>query len=130
MSSWSSTHGAPARSERSRSPPRGAYGRPPYPDPYTDSHRDHWDSYNRDRAWADYERDRGYDYGRRGRSRSPQPDDCALQYPFYVESRRRLIFIMQRVASGDAPRLHMSVTDTTLDLDMRTTVSAVFRLVP
>lgn len=66
----------PPRSERSRSPSRSAYGRPAYSDPYADPYRDHWDTYNRDRAWADYERDRGsYDHGRRGRSRSPPPDD-------------------------------------------------------
>jgi len=70
MSSWS----APVypRRSRSRSPYRGYAGRPPYPDPYGgDPYRPEWDAYDRDR-WAGYERERGpYDYGRRGRSRSP-----------------------------------------------------------
>jgi len=70
MSSWS----APVypRRSRSRSPYRAYPGRPPYPDPYGgDPYRPEWDAYERDR-WAGYERERGpYDYGRRGRSRSP-----------------------------------------------------------
>lgn len=38
-------------------------------------YRADWDAYDRDRAWA-HERDRaGYDYTRRGRSRSPGPDE-------------------------------------------------------
>ncbi|KAI5122188.1 hypothetical protein M0805_007085 [Coniferiporia weirii] len=77
MSSWSASHPPPPHNERSRSPSRGAYGRPAYPDaPYApDQYRD-WDAYNRERAWADWERDRAvYDYGRRGRSRSPPFDD-------------------------------------------------------
>lgn len=92
MSSWS----APVypRRSRSRSPYRGYAGRPPYPDPYGgDPYRPEWDAYDRDR-WAGYERERGpYDYGRRGRSRSP--DDgmsfCSRQpVPSAVASRREL----------------------------------------
>lgn len=76
MSSWS----APVypRRSRSRSPYRGYAGRPPHPDPYSgDPYRPEWDAYDRDR-WAGYERERGpHDYGRRGRSRSPD-DGTAL----------------------------------------------------
>ncbi|THU77369.1 hypothetical protein K435DRAFT_974000 [Dendrothele bispora CBS 962.96] len=65
MSSWSSSYPPPPRRSRSRSP-RGSYlprdsAYPP------DSYRD-WE-YDRDRNWSTY--DRGYEYGRRGRSRSP-----------------------------------------------------------
>ena len=70
--SWSATY--PPRS-RSRSP----RARPPYPDSagyLQDPYRTDWEAYDRDRAWASYERDRAaYDYGRRGRSRSPPPDE-------------------------------------------------------
>ena len=71
--SWSSTYPPPPRRSRSRSPRGGYSSRPPYPDSYPDQYRD-WDSYDRDRGWTGYERDRvPYDYGRRGRSRSPPP---------------------------------------------------------
>jgi hypothetical protein len=73
MSSWPS-HPPPPRMERSRSPSRGYYGRPPYPDSAGYSNDPYWDPYSRERGW-DYERDRGYDYGRRGRSRSPPYED-------------------------------------------------------
>jgi hypothetical protein len=78
--SWSSTYPPPPRRSRSRSP-RGGYPlRPLYPDSYSDPYRD-WDSYDRDRGWTGYERDRvPYDYGRRGRSRSPPPPDESLLY--------------------------------------------------
>lgn len=80
MSSWSGSHPPPPRRSRSRSPSRGAYGRAPYPDGFgyaQDAYRPDWDPYNRERAWVDWERDRvGYDYSRRGRSRSPPFDDC------------------------------------------------------
>ncbi|KAF9464270.1 hypothetical protein BDZ94DRAFT_1256727 [Collybia nuda] len=70
--SWPASY--PPRS-RSRSP----RPRPPYPDvPYAQEqpYRADWDAYDRDRAWA-YERDRaGYEYPRRGRSRSPGPDEA------------------------------------------------------
>lgn len=67
---------APSYPPRSRS--RSPRPRPPYPDatyvqepPY----RADWDAYDRDRAWT-HERERaGYDYTRRGRSRSPGPDE-------------------------------------------------------
>jgi hypothetical protein len=70
--SWATTY--PPRS-RSRSP----RARLPYPDTTgypQDPYRPDWDAYDRDRAWATYERDRAaYEYGRRGRSRSPPPDE-------------------------------------------------------
>ncbi|KAH8094761.1 hypothetical protein DFH11DRAFT_1555368 [Phellopilus nigrolimitatus] len=78
MSSWSGSHPPPPRGERSRSPSRGAYGRPAYPDPpyAAEPYRSDWDHYSRERAWADWERDKtAYDYGRRPRSRSPPYDD-------------------------------------------------------
>lgn len=71
--SWSASY--PPRS-RSRSP----RPRPPYPDPSypQEPHRADWDAYDRDR-WANYERERAaYDYGRRGRSRSPGPEEGAV----------------------------------------------------
>jgi len=71
--SWSSTYPPPPRRSRSRSPRGGYPSRPPYSDSYPEPYRD-WDSYDRDRGWPGYERDRvPYDYGRRGRSRSPPP---------------------------------------------------------
>src|SRR6266498_1220710 len=80
MSSWSS-YPPPPRRSRSRSPSRGGYSGRPYPDSYPEGYRD-WE-YDRER-WG-YERDRMYDYGRRGRSRSPPTDEgmslvalCAL----------------------------------------------------
>ena len=72
MSSWSGPH-PPSRRSRSRSPGRG-YGRsyPDQPGYPSDPYRMEYDSYGRDRSYGDWERDRpGYDYGRRGRSRSP-----------------------------------------------------------
>ena len=70
--SWSTAY--PPRS-RSRSP----RARPPYPDSAgypQDPYRSEWEIYDRDRAWANYERDRAaYEYGRRGRSRSPPSDE-------------------------------------------------------
>ncbi|KAG6828765.1 hypothetical protein H0H92_006844 [Tricholoma furcatifolium] len=62
----------PARS-RSRSP----RSRPSYPEPVQDVYRGEYDSYDRDRSWTGgYERS-SYDYGRRGRSRSPPADEDA-----------------------------------------------------
>ena len=98
MSSWS----APVypRRSRSRSPYRGYAGRPPYPDPYGgDPYRPEWDAYDRDR-WAGYERERGpYDYGRRGRSRSPD-DGTPFRFhrpiPFTVASRCELTSSFRR----------------------------------
>ncbi|KAI0677002.1 hypothetical protein C8Q78DRAFT_960315 [Trametes maxima] len=80
MSSWSGAYPPPPRGRsRSRSPYRGAYPpRPSYPDAAypQDPYRADWDAYDRDRAWASYERERAaYDYGRRGRSRSPPGDE-------------------------------------------------------
>ncbi|EIN10253.1 hypothetical protein PUNSTDRAFT_84168 [Punctularia strigosozonata HHB-11173 SS5] len=80
MSTWNASGGAPPyppppRRSRSRSPSsyRGGAG---YPPPYGDYRAD-WDAYERDRAWASYERERAaYDYGRRGRSRSPSMDEA------------------------------------------------------
>ncbi|KAI0824652.1 hypothetical protein BC628DRAFT_1377138 [Trametes gibbosa] len=81
MSSWSSAYPPPPPRGRSRSrspyrggyPPRSSYPDAAYPqDPY----RADWEAYDRDRAWANYERERAaYDYGRRGRSRSPPADE-------------------------------------------------------
>ncbi|KAI0771991.1 hypothetical protein BD413DRAFT_604124 [Trametes elegans] len=78
MSSWSSAYPPPPPRGRSRSrspyrggyPPRASYPDAAYPqDPY----RADWDTYDR---WA-FERDRAtaYDYGRRGRSRSPAGEE-------------------------------------------------------
>ncbi|KAH9483110.1 Serrate RNA effector molecule-like protein [Psilocybe cubensis] len=77
MSSWSSSYPPPPRRSRSRSPPSRGYssGRPPYSDTYSENYRPDWDgrdTYDRDR-WHD--RERPYDYGRRGRSRSPPVDE-------------------------------------------------------
>ncbi|KZP21750.1 hypothetical protein FIBSPDRAFT_919510 [Athelia psychrophila] len=69
-SSWSATpaYPPPPRRSRSRSPARVYPPReePGYPQPSGD-YRAEWDAYNRGR-WDDYQR---YEYGRRGRSRSP-----------------------------------------------------------
>ncbi|KAF9224365.1 hypothetical protein BS17DRAFT_702828 [Gyrodon lividus] len=97
MSSWSaSAYPPPPRRSRSRSP-RGGYGpRPPYPDSHPQDHRGAWD-YDRERAWADYERDRAvYDYSRRGRSRSPPPDES--------RKRRRSISPYDRERYDPRPR--------------------------
>src|ERR1700722_11724668 len=53
----------PRRASHSRSPPRGGMSapRPPYLDPAyhpQDLYRAEWDAYERDRAWANYERER------------------------------------------------------------------------
>ena len=71
--SWAASAYLPSRRSRSRSPHRGSYSsRPSYPDlPGPDPYRSDWDPWDRERAYA-MERDRTmYDYGRRGRSRSP-----------------------------------------------------------
>lgn len=75
MSTWSGSAYPPSRRSRSRSPPRGGY--PPREDatgpavyPPVD-YRAEWDAYHRSR-WDDYQR---YEYGRRGRSRSPPLDE-------------------------------------------------------
>ncbi|RPD66715.1 hypothetical protein L226DRAFT_529121 [Lentinus tigrinus ALCF2SS1-7] len=105
MSSWNSAYPPPppppprGRS-RSRSPyrgslpPRSSYPEGGYPqDPY----RADWDAYDRDRAWANYERERAaYDYGRRGRSRSP-PDETGRK-------RRRSISPWERDRYEPRPR--------------------------
>ncbi|KAM6495488.1 hypothetical protein JOM56_008194 [Amanita muscaria] len=68
----------PPRRSRSRSPRPPYPQRPPYPDQAYpgDSYRADWENFDRDRAWAGHERDRpAYDYGRRGRSRSPPPEE-------------------------------------------------------
>ncbi|KAJ7666549.1 hypothetical protein B0H17DRAFT_1089648 [Mycena rosella] len=73
--SWNASYPPPPRrSSRSRSPGRASYPprpEPPYP---PDQYRADWEAYDRDRAWATYERERvAYEY-RRGRSRSPGPE--------------------------------------------------------
>ncbi|RDX53607.1 hypothetical protein OH76DRAFT_1398727 [Lentinus brumalis] len=106
MSSWNSAYPAPpppAPRGRSRSrspyrgsvPPRSSYPEGGYPqDPY----RADWDAYDRDRAWANYERERAaYDYGRRGRSRSPPPDEAGRK-------RRRSISPWERDRFEPRPR--------------------------
>ncbi|KAF8164885.1 hypothetical protein B0H34DRAFT_687006 [Crassisporium funariophilum] len=78
--SWPSSYPPPPRRSRSRSPPpRAGYpsGRPVYPDVYPEPYRAEWDAYDRDRNYPGYERERPpYDYPRRGRSRSPPPDEA------------------------------------------------------
>lgn len=98
MSSWSGSAYPPPRGRsRSRSPYRGAsYAsqRPPHPEaPYPqDSYRADWDAYDRDRAWANYERERAaYEYSRRGRSRSPPPDESKSP---------NMVYCLPRVAYG------------------------------
>ena len=86
MSSWGSTYPPPPPAPRGRSrsrsphrggpyPPRSSYPDPAFPqEPY----RADWEAYDRDRAWGNYERERGgYEYRRR--SRSPPMDEgvCA-----------------------------------------------------
>src|SRR6266702_6368470 len=80
MSSWSASAYPPPRRSRSRSP-RGTFPpRPPYPDSYAPDYRGAWDSFDRERPWPDYERDRvTHDHVRRGRSRSPPPDESMFQ---------------------------------------------------
>ncbi|PPQ68654.1 hypothetical protein CVT24_005385 [Panaeolus cyanescens] len=70
MASWSSSYPPPPRRSRSRSP-RGGYASRAG-DSYPDQYRPDWDSYDRDRY---YDRRDPYDYPRRGRSRSPPPDE-------------------------------------------------------
>ena len=106
----------PPRS-RSRSP----RSRQPYIDPAQDTYRADWDGYDRDRAWPGY--DRGYDYGRRGRSRSPPLDEgartsppCFIQYSSHLD-------MLQEAESADAPPLPMTETGMILaPATMTTTV--------
>ena len=130
MSSWS----APVypRRSRSRSPYRGGYpGRPPYPDPYGDPYRQEWDAYDRER-WAGYERERGpYDYGRRGRSRSP---DDGMPFRFHhsthfaVASWSALIclFLQEPAENVGGRHLRGTVIDTSRDPGMKTMVCSQF----
>lgn len=78
MSSWSGSGYPPPRGRsRSRSPYRGNYPptRPEQGYPPSEPYRGDYDGYDRER-WAAYERERaGYDYARRGRSRSPPPEE-------------------------------------------------------
>lgn len=78
--SWSASYPVPTRRSRSRSPPRPPYpSRAPYPDggyPPESYRGGHYEAADRERPHG-YERERPpNDYGRRGRSRSPGPDDC------------------------------------------------------
>ncbi|KAI6128407.1 hypothetical protein EDD16DRAFT_1548420 [Pisolithus croceorrhizus] len=88
MSSWSApTYPPQPRRSRSRSPTRGAY----------DHRGGAWDSFERDRAWPEYDRDRAaYEYARRGRSRSPPPDE--------VRKRRRSMSPYDRERYDPRPR--------------------------
>ena len=120
MSSWSSSYPPPPRRSRSRSP-RGGYssGRPPYPDTYPDPYnsRPDWDSYDRDR-WA-YERDRApYDYGRRGRSRSPPLDEG---WSFHNSSSILTNVVEQVGGNGDGQCPLTTGRDTTRGPDTVTT---------
>lgn len=76
MSTWADSHSPPPRGERDRSPSRGVYGRSALPDQSypPDQSRD-WDTYGRDRNWAEWDRERLSYEARRGRSRSPTYDD-------------------------------------------------------
>ncbi|CAL1701519.1 unnamed protein product [Somion occarium] len=103
MSSWSgSAYPPPPRGRsRSRSPYRGGSSYPPqrpYPDPaYPQELRD-WEAYDRDRAWANYERERAaYEYSRRGRSRSPPPEEAGRK-------RRRSLSPWERDRYEPRPR--------------------------
>ena len=113
MSSWSAPAYPPPRRSRSRSP-RGTYPpRPPYPDSYAPDYRAPWDSFDRDRPWPDYERDRPpYDHVRRGRSRSPPPDEsvpyilhnCSVSHTFAGRKRRRSMSPYDRERFDPRPR--------------------------
>ncbi|KAI1789040.1 hypothetical protein LXA43DRAFT_1023033 [Ganoderma leucocontextum] len=106
MSSWTSAyppHPPPTRGRsRSRSPFRGDTYPPraSYPDQFPqEPYRTDWEAYDRDRAWASYERERqAYDYSRRGRSRSPPPPDEAGR------KRRRSLSPWERSRYEPRPR--------------------------
>ena len=106
MSSWSGQHPPPpSRGERSRSP-RSAHGRGSYPDPAYpyDQYRGDWDNYSRERPWSDVERDRAtYDYSRRGRSRSPPPDDRQSLPKFLLHKHLRVSNPWQVESDADLP---------------------------
>ncbi|KAH9951831.1 hypothetical protein B0H21DRAFT_193892 [Amylocystis lapponica] len=106
MSSWSGSAYPPPMPpprgrSRSRSPYRGAYPPPPrpsYPEAAypQDAYRE-WE-YDRDRAWASYERERAaYEYSRRGRSRSPPADEASRK-------RRRSLSPWERERYEPRPR--------------------------
>ncbi|KAK7695549.1 hypothetical protein QCA50_000185 [Cerrena zonata] len=105
MSSWSgSAYPPPPRGRsRSRSPYRGSGSSYPPPRSYPESGyppqdvRD-WEAYDRDRAWANYERERAaYEYSRRGRSRSPPPEEAGRK-------RRRSLSPWERDRYEPRPR--------------------------
>ncbi|KAF8121332.1 hypothetical protein EV363DRAFT_1365569 [Boletus edulis] len=103
MSTWSASAYPPPRRSRSRSP-RGAFpSRPPYPDSYA--------ARAPERPWPDYERDRvPYDHVRRGRSRTPPPDES--------RKRRRSMSPYDRERYDPRPRYgddHAPVDPRTMD---------------
>lgn len=128
MASWAGPAPPPPRADRSRSPSRGAYGRAAYPDTPAayapDQYRGDWDAYHRDRAWAEYEREKAaYDYGRRGRSRSPPYDEgtnCGLMSDKYV-----LLNGHPQVESGEDQCHRMNATAMTLGQDIRMTMVCI-----
>ncbi|KAH9927144.1 uncharacterized protein BXZ73DRAFT_90826 [Epithele typhae] len=80
MSSWGSAYPPPPppalHRSRSRSPHRASYPPRPSEPNFQEPPRNDWEAYDRERAWANYERDRAaYDHSRRGRSRSPPPGE-------------------------------------------------------
>ena len=103
MSSWSASAYPPPRRSRSRSP-RGAFApRPPYPDSYAPDYHGAWDSFDRG-PWPDFERDRApYEHARRGRSRSPPPDESMSQI--------RIDFSLSHILAGRKRRRSMSPYD-------------------
>ncbi|TFY69491.1 hypothetical protein EVJ58_g373 [Rhodofomes roseus] len=64
----------------------------------SDPYRADWEAYDRERAWATYERERAaYEYSRRGRSRSPGPDEAGRK-------RRRSLSPWERDRDRFEPR--------------------------
>ncbi|KAG6816871.1 hypothetical protein H0H87_002192 [Tephrocybe sp. NHM501043] len=81
-----------------RSHSRSPRSRPPYAEPIQDIYRGEYDSYDRDRSWGAGGYDRaGYDYPRRGRSRSPPLDEAGRK-------RRRSMSPYERDRYDPRPR--------------------------
>ena len=134
MTSWSaSVFPPPPRRSRSRSPSRGVYPSRTHLDPAygQEPYRADWDAYDRDRAWPGYERDRPvYDYGRRGRSRSPsQLEDSMPQCRSLTEYSANMRRLPIQLENDDVHCLPMNETDMTLDLGMRNMVCSKLCLI-